>query len=400
MDGIHMPVSRGELRRSGEPSTGLTPGRAVLLWFVFFLICLGLGYAPLNRFDPRQVEGTSDVAAYGNIVVGNSPQPSAHAGAAWAGLARFEHYYRLLVPYVAKPFYWLARGRVGSWDAALLGLLLANAIFTATTATLLVAIARRWGADTPTALLGAALFLLNYAVINFYLVGMVDSAEACFLLAIAWSLLTGRWFLLPLWGVFGALAKETFAPIAVMFALGWWVSEMRRDRLEFRRLAWAGALGVTSLGTVTITMSTVVGRTVWPWQFALMYGASNFLTSLCRCLIDHTFWYIFIWLLPLGLLRLRRLPRSWVMATGVAFCGTLAIGAYHNMGDTARPLFNVAGPILSLSAAIFLAGSSKTPPHPPQSTAAEPNERPATHGDPRSTDASQGHSPKVTIDRP
>jgi hypothetical protein len=386
-----MPVSWGELRRSDEQTTGLTPGRAALLWLVFFLICLGLGYAPLNRYDPRQVRGTSDVAAYWNIVVGNPPRPTAHAGAALAGLTRFEHYYRLLVPYVAKPFYWLATGRVRSWDAALLGLLLANAIFTASTATLLVAMARRWGADTSTALLSAALFLLNYGVINFYLVGMVDSAEACFLLTIAWSLLTSRWFLLPLWGVFGALAKETFAPIAVMFALGWWVSEMRRDRLELRRLAWAGALGVTSLGTVTITMSTVVRRLVWPWQFgALMHGASNFLASLCGCLLDHTFWYIFIWLLPLGLLRLGRLPRSWVMATAVAFCGTLAIGAYHDMGDTARPLFNVAGPILSLSAAIFLAGSSKTQPHLPQSTAAEPNRRPATDGDPGSTVASQG----------
>ena len=42
-------------------------------------------------------------------------------------------------------------------------------------------------------------------------------------MVIVWSLLTERWFLLPLWGVFGALAKETFAPLSMMFAFGWWI---------------------------------------------------------------------------------------------------------------------------------------------------------------------------------
>jgi len=49
------------------------------------------------------------------------------------------------------------------------------------------------------ALLGATLFLLNFCITNISLAGMVDSAEGCFLLVIVWSLLTGRWFLLPLW---------------------------------------------------------------------------------------------------------------------------------------------------------------------------------------------------------
>jgi hypothetical protein len=36
------------------------------------------------------------------------------------------------------------------------------------------------------------------------------------------------------------------------------------------------------------------------------------------------------------------------------------MGAYNNAGDnTTRALFNVAGPILSLSAAIFLAGPTR-----------------------------------------
>jgi hypothetical protein len=203
------------------------------------------------------------------------------------------------------------------------------------------------------------LYLLNFCVVNLNLVGLVDSAEGCFVMAIVWSLLDDRWFLLPLWGVLGALAKETFTPLSGMFVFGWWLAGARRDRLQLGHLAWVGALGVTSLATVTITMSIIAGGLVWPWEFAAFAGAGHgFFAALWGNILDHTFWYVFIWLLPLGLVRLRRLPQTWVVATAVAFCGALALGAYNDArGNTTRALFNVAGPLLSLSAAVFLAGS-------------------------------------------
>jgi hypothetical protein len=347
-----------QCRPSEDHDAPMTLEGKALLWLLFFLICLGLGYPPLNRYDPGKVEGTSDVAEYRDIVVGRKPQRAPDGSGALARLAQSENYYRVLVPYVAKPFYWLARGLVRTWDAPLFALLVANAIFTATTACLLVAIGYRLTLNLSTALLGATLYLLNFCVANFNLVGLVDSAEGCFVMVIVWSLLTDRWFLLPLWGVFGALAKETFAPLSVMFVFGWWISEVRRDQLRIPRLAWVGALGVASITTVTIVMSTVAGGLVWPWQFAAsMRAGAGVLAGLRGCILDHTFWYIFIWLLPLGLVRLPRLPHPWVLASAVAFCGALGLGVYNNAGgNTARALFNVAGPILSLSAAVFLAG--------------------------------------------
>jgi hypothetical protein len=325
---------------------------------LFFLICLGLGYPPLNRYDPGKLEGTSDVAEYCDIVVGRQPQRADDGSGAIARLAQSENYYRVLVPYVAKPFYWLARGHVGTWDPALFALLVANAIFTATTACLLVAVGYRCTLDFSLALLGATLYLLNFCIANLNLVGLIDSAEGCFMMVIVWSLLTGRWFLLPICGVFGALAKETFAPLSALFAFAWWISEVRRNHLQLLRLAWTGALIVASITTVTVTMSTVAGGLVWPWQFAAyMSAGGGFLAGLRGCLLDHTFWYVFIWLLPLGLVRLRRLPRPWVLASAVAFGGALVLGAYNNAaGNTTRALFNVAGPLLSLSTAMFIAG--------------------------------------------
>ncbi len=350
-------VPVGPIVHNGNSDQVMLKQKAVI-WVLFFLICLGLGYPPLSRYDPGKTAGLTDAADYRDMVVGREPQPVFGVVGPYARINQWEHFNRVLVPFVAKPFYWLARGRVGTWDAARFGLLVANAIFTATTACLLVAIAIGLRLNRSTALLAATLFLLDFCVVNFSLVGHVDSAECCFLLFIAWSLLTGRWYLLPLWGVLGSLAKETFAPFSVIFVLAWWASEVRRDRLQLPRLAWICALGVVSMATVTLAFSTVAAGPVWPWQFAAyMHDRIGFLPGLRRLFLGHAFWYTFMWLLPLGLMRLRSLPRPWVCATAAAFCGALALGAYNDAaGNTTRALFNIAGPVLSLSVAVLLAG--------------------------------------------
>lgn len=108
-------------------------------------------------------------------------------------------------------------------------------------------------------------------------------------------------------------------------------------------------------------MSAVAGGLIWPWQFAgYMKAQVSFIAGLRGCILDHTFGYVFIWLLPLGIPRLLRFPRPWVLATALAFCEALALGAYNDAGgNTTRALFNVAGPLLSLSTAVFLAGPSR-----------------------------------------
>jgi uncharacterized membrane protein len=311
------------------------------------------------------------VAEYRSIVVGRDAPGASKTLEVFDRLARSENYYRVLVPYIARPFYALADGRVRSWDPALLSLLIANSIFTATTACLLVVIGLRLTRDASTALLGATLYLLNFCVANLSLAGLVDSAEACFLLVMVWSLLSGRWFLLPLWGILGTLAKETFVPLSTLLVFGWWMAELWRGRRQIPRLAWLGAMVVASMTTVTITLSAVSGGLVWPWQLAAyMRSSEGLFAGLMRCLADHTLWFVFMWLLPLGLVRLRCLPRPWVLATAVAFFGALTLGAYHNaLGNVARALFSVSGPILSLSAAIFLASPQRvtgTAPYDPE----------------------------------
>ena len=193
-------------------------GQKVMLWLLFFLICMGLGYPTISRYDPRSVPGLSDSIGYSSLVTGgNLAGDEAH---------------RILVPYLARPIYWLVNGHLHTWNPVFFALLAVNSFFIATTAYLLVGISHRIVGDYAVALVSGFLYLTNFAVPNFNLSGYVDSAVNCMMIAVAWAMLTERWWLLPICGVLGALAKETFVPLSAVFALAWWLTCCRRGRAQ------------------------------------------------------------------------------------------------------------------------------------------------------------------------
>lgn len=318
-----------------------------MLWFLFFLICFSLGYPTLNRYDPRTAPGTSDSAVYYELVTSGP--------AAVEGHMRF----RVLVPFVARPFYWLARGRVGSWNPAFFGLLMANALFTATTAYLLVVVGYRQVRIPATALVGAMLYLLNFGTANIWLSGFVDSGEGCLLMIVAWTLLSERWWPLPFWGVLGALAKESFVPLSIVYGATWWLVARHQRASAVSRGAWIALMAGSGLVTITVLQSMVTRHIVWPWEFAAaMNSGSGYAQHLASSVLDRNFWYIFGWLLPLGVWRLRHLPRAWIFASVSAAAMGLLLNAYYGgaPGTVARVSFNIAGPLLSLSVAILFCG--------------------------------------------
>lgn len=337
-----------------QPAPDLSPkdrnevGRWIVRWLLFFLICLGLGYAAVQRYDPRTAPGLTDVNVYFRMVGGEE-------------VPAREMRFRVLVPSVAKPFYLLTRKFLDNSRAIDLALLLANSIFCATSGCLLVWVGLRVTGNLAVALLGATLYLLNFAVMNLQLAAMVDAGEACLLLAVIVTLLGGRWWLLPLWGLLGALAKETFLPLAGVLALVWWYVEFRKSQDKVRRLLPILAMLLVALTTIIVLRSTIAGGMVLSDMLAQTHAAGSS-SRLAGVLFSPTFWYVFIWLLPLGLLRLKRLPRSWVYASIFSALTALALGVYRDVGgNVARPMFDVLGPILSLSVAIFLTGFSKQP---------------------------------------
>lgn len=273
---------------------------------------------------------------------------------------------RVLVPYVARPFYWFAQKYLPSWNAGFFGLLMANAFFCATTACLIASIGSRLLNDAGTALFAAALYLLSFAIPNLQLAGLIDSGEACFLTAVLWSLLTDRWYLLPLWGVLGALAKETFVPFSIVFAFSWWLVARRQQHqpgTAVLRLKWIVALAVTGLATAMAVHTAVSGRLTWPWDIAGQARAPvNFFVALWHCLTERSFWYVFGWLIPLSIWRWKFFPRPWRAAAIATAIFAIVLGAYSNAGGTvARAAFNIIGPLLSLSVALLLAQPSNLP---------------------------------------
>src|SRR5438093_1077025 len=181
-----------------------------------------------------------------------------------------EHFrYRILVPYLAKPLYWLAKDRVGSWHPILFALLVVNAIFTATAACLLVLIGQKILGSYHIGLVGALLYLLNFNVSNTFLAsGLVDSAEACLMLVVAWVLFADRWAALPFIAPAGALAKETFVPFSIVFTTIWLAVASRKEGQFLLRLQWVVAMGAIGLTTITVLQSQIVGHLLWPWDIA------------------------------------------------------------------------------------------------------------------------------------
>ncbi len=326
----------------------------VFLWLLFFLICFGLGYPTLKRYDPRHAPGLSDTSKYYAMAAGDD-QPE------------FREVFRrrILVPALARPFYWLARTFPAAWSPGFFALLVVNSMFCAATACLVVGIGIRIIGDLPTALLGATLYLLSFAVPNLLLAGLVDAGEAFFVGLLIWSLLTRRWYLLPLLGVLGVLAKETFLPFASVFAFSWWLMEGRlgavaSSKQRTKDLIYLVAMSVLGVATVLIVHSQVAGSFAWPWAIAGKARApGNFLVALVRCITERNFWYVFGWLIPLGVWRLKLFPKPWVIASITASTVAILLGAYIDAGGSiGRSVFNISGPLLSLSVAVLIASPS------------------------------------------
>jgi hypothetical protein len=321
------------------------PMRECVLWLFFFLICLGLGYPTLNRYDPRNAGGLSDTQTYYELVV--------HGPAA----ADPQNRYRLLIPWLARPLSRVAAGHIGTWEPVFFGLLIINSFFTATTAYLLVRVARRLALAEPVAILAAALYLLNFETANMRLSGMVDSGEGCFLMAVVWSLSSRRLWPLPLWGALLALSRDTSVPLCIAFTIAWWFASRRHERWNRWETGAILSCGLAALVAVIILHSVVSGDAASPWQFAASLRSSGgHLQALLDNTLDRNLLYSLIWLLPLGSLRLRRLPMPWIASASAAALLTFVLIAWHGStpGASARPLFSIAGPLLSLSAAIYL----------------------------------------------
>jgi hypothetical protein len=340
-----------------EGSPKISPTRAAALFFLFFLIALGLGYPTLNRYDPRQTPGLTDVQSYAALVTG-SPMPDAAASEPRAAHLRF----RVLVPSIAAPIYHLTQGRLRTWNPVTFALLVANSLFVAATALLIVILGRRQLRSYPASLVASLLYLVNFAVPNLRLAGLVDAGEGFFLIALLWTLSDLDFRRLPFIAVLGALTKESFIPLSIVFTAVWWLVARKlfaRKKLNSPvHAAFCIVISwLVSLATMIALQRSILGHWLSPIEFAAtLHGNHDYLRHFVSSLWDRNFWYIFVWLLPLAIPHLNRFPKSWLLPTAAASAMAFVLDGYYGgaPGTIARALFSVAGPILALSAASFL----------------------------------------------
>src|ERR1700722_2588211 len=318
-----------------QPPASVPRLRLLLLFLIFFFICCGLGYPVLNRIDWRQGPGgLADVVTYADLVT-TRPTPDLN-----------QHMqFRILVPFLARPIYRMAKNHVGTWDPIMFGLLVVNSLFVALTVTLLLIVVHRQLGSYTVALGSALIYLLNFAVPNLRLAGMIDAGEAFFLMALVWSLFKEDYWMLPLWAVIGATAKESFVPFLMVFSFSWWVCSRSRLRRPSTAAIWMATSWIAGLVSLTALQWRITHVFRSPLSFGLdLHGNSGYLGHFLSSFRDRNLWYIFFWLLPLSLSRLRRLPLTWRVATAATSATAFALDAYYggSPGTIGRALFSIA----------------------------------------------------------
>lgn len=334
---------------SAEGTEGPDPERAgrvrgvehVGLFAVFLLISLGAGYATLSRYDPR--ESNRDATHYFAMVEGRAidhPHADVFGG-------------RVLVPVLARVLRPGLVGRVGSWNETATALLIVNAVLVAATALIVRALGVRVTGRRDVGLVAALLHLVSFAVIQFHLAGMVDSSEALCLASLALVCEARRWRWLPAVVLVGALSKEAVLPLSFAFLAGWgWATRAEVDR----RPAQAAVLASAALGIVAFASARrlAVGTWTFPWDTAAEMARPDLAAGLLGA-FDRVTVYVFAWLLPLAVLGRRAMPRplgAGALASGIVAIGLAALS--HAGGSASRMLFDVAGPVLEVAAAVVL----------------------------------------------
>jgi hypothetical protein len=206
------------------------------------------------------------------------------------------------------------------------------------------------------------LYLLNFAVPNLRLVGLVDAGEGFFLLALLWSLSEFELWALPVIAVLGTLTKESFIPFSIVFTAAWWFAIRSERNSERNRQSTAAWIIVSSWLLSVVTMIglhwSITGAYISPLQFGLALqrgGGQHFAVALQ----DRNLLYIFLWLLPTAIPNLKCFPKSWLIPVAATCILAFVLDAYFGGAPAAgsalgRALFSIAGPMLSLSSALFL----------------------------------------------
>ena len=317
-----------------------------LLLGIFFLVCMGSGYAVLNRFDPALLPALNDTVFYTAIVINGIDGVSA------------DFPDRILVPYLGHLVY-LIMPEIGSWNMVNFSLLVVNSFFTSLSALLILKMSFRITKNIEYSILSCLFFLMNFHVTNFYLVSSIDSAYGFSLLSLIYCLYYQKLNYIPVIAIVGCLIKEVFLPIGASMILGWLIYELYKNKsielakvIKFILFMIIGSLTIISVDAI-INMgdSTFLywnEFTKNPSLNKLEFNISDIFIGIIK------FMFTLGWLIILATPSLKRLPSSILFSTAFACLITVILGwtAGVQGSDYARFIYVPSAFILSLASAI------------------------------------------------
>jgi len=318
----------------------------VKILFIFFLICLGLGYAVLNRFDPASLVSMNDTAFYTAIVINGIDGVSA------------DFPDRILVPYLAHLVF-LIIPKIGSWNMVNFALLIVNSFFTSLSAMLILKMSYKITKKIEYSILSCMFFLLNFHVINFYLVSSIDSAYGFSLLLLIYSLYSQKFNYLPILAILGCMIKEVFLPVGSGFILGWIIYELYKYKnIETTRVILF--ISFMAIGVITILLSDLMinsgNDTFLYWsQYTQNLSSNKVEFSLFAIFIGAIkFFFTLGWVLILAIPSLKHLPYNIVFASFFACTITIILGYAAGVqgSDYARFIYIPGAFIFSLGCSI------------------------------------------------
>ncbi len=342
-----------------SPAGGYRTSRLILVWCLFFLTSFSLGYPTLNRYAPTKAAVSAE-NPYGSMA--DTKYYASLVKNGFMKMSDSNWRYRILVPYVAKPFYMLSKGNIGSWSPVFFGLLMANSIFIASAAVILFLIGYSITGSRTVGFISSLLLLSHFNVSNLYLAGLVDSSELFLMILTTWLLLQKKWRMLPFIAIVAFLARETAVIFTFGLSSGWLLVDAIRGKIRqpeiYSILFYILAALALGLGGLMLLRYLGTSEIVPPWRIGGGGAKFNFaaiLAGVRGLATSKSLVYSFIWLLPLGLLGIRSIPRNWLWSSVLTTGGALLLILLMNAGENAsRPLFTTAGPVLLVGAASYI----------------------------------------------
>ena len=317
------------------------------LWAFFCLISFSIGYHSVNSFISQSIPEYADAFVYLNITKYGTE-----------GITTDPRSSRVLIPLISHAIFSVLPAKIGTWDSAAFSLLILNIAFCALCGVLIFHITINLKKNAQLALLASLLFFLNFAVPNYYLSSLVDVSECFYFLILFLCLKNKKYPWILILAIIGTASKETFFPAAAVFMTGWFGYEYyETKKINKSHILYILGFCLASSIMIFIIKSYIHGELYFPWNVAKRWYKPWPDFSFFRVIDEiRRFLYVFIWLLPLGIARINTLPKRWFFSSTLAASVIIALSMWSGASGAAisRYLYNIVGPILCISSAIFI----------------------------------------------